>query len=214
VAVGNLHLVDAAQIHAAVASFRYVDVEREPEIGELLICAEISKASSLLSRYVRRRFIDQYILFHAPAILDAGPEQAPTAQVAAVQERDRRAELHLRQVRPRWQRRDALAGERFAVEAAAIGARRRAREGERVAARGAGDRLCQLLRANHFTGRILPLERAHTGDGERAVLHNHVGERQHAATAPEDAAVVPPVTIDHLQPPRTPVRQRQRPATE
>ena len=101
----DLDFIDAAQIDPAVAALQGADFDGQIEIFEHGVRAQIAEV------FVLDDAVLQHAVHHAPTVVGAGIDQAPTAEILAVEEFDGRAELHLREVGRRRHFGDAFAGE-------------------------------------------------------------------------------------------------------
>ena len=108
--VGNLDLVDAAKINAAVAPLGNIGLDGEMEVLKFSFSPQVAVVLVRLARYLNG-VVDEQALFHAPTVYGAGVGEFPAVEVQAVEQRDRFAELDFGEIgcgRRGW---GALAGE-------------------------------------------------------------------------------------------------------
>src|SRR5262249_16225619 len=197
VGVFHLHFINAAQIYAAVAILGHTKFERDVEILELALGADIGV------RLVLPRLLPGDVAEDAvgdfPAALFA-PKSFPAGQVPTIEEPDGCAELHLRHIRRGRHGRNTLAAEGGASARFAVVAARGRGEFQVVPVdpgrNGLGGLLCHGLPIGPWLSRLV-----HACEDEGAVLDLGAGHGQHAAAAPEDAGLDLPARFRDAQPP-------------
>ena len=212
VAVHHLDLVNAAEVDAAVASWRHADLQREVEVLELPVGAQVAVVLVRLA-FLLVHIIDQDAVLHAPAADGVRVGQPPAGEVLAVEEADGLAELHLAQVRRRRHRGLTPASEVALSAPLPFSRGVSARELELVALHGGCDRFGPGA-LDRLAILALALEGMLAGHDELAVLHLGRVERHHAAAAPKQAGLELAIDVLNAQPAGTPAGDGQLPSSQ
>ena len=210
VGVGDLDLVDAAKVDAAVALGRDFGFEGDAEILEFAIGTNVSVVFAC--GFVGS--IDEGAILDAPAIGRFGFDETPAAQILAVEQMDGRGVIHLRQVGFGRERGDAFSGEAGLIQTSAVLTRVELNEVERVTVDGGGEEFGKLLGADDLSGGVLAFHFAKAGHVETPVVEVHRGDGEDTASTPENGAVVPTAFFADLEPAGAAVGQRQGPTSE